>query len=207
MPSKADSDVWMKDCKDHCEYICTWIDDLLYAGHNGKAFYDALHKLKYQLKGVSETTYHLSGNFKRVTEPESMLTWGAQIYVKRMMASYEQLFGEPVPKLEVHAQLEPGDHPEIDDSPLLGFEDIKKYWQMIGEMQWAVSLGQTDIIAATMTMARFRSAPRQGHLKHLKHIYCFLCNYKKTTNKFNTEMPDYSNDKDEKKNQGYIYHL
>eukprot|EP00957_Ditylum_brightwellii_P013700 1032704-Ditylum_brightwellii.AAC.1 len=24
MPSKADSDVWMKDCKDHWEYICTW---------------------------------------------------------------------------------------------------------------------------------------------------------------------------------------
>eukprot|EP00957_Ditylum_brightwellii_P045002 3414050-Ditylum_brightwellii.AAC.1 len=48
-------------------------------------------------------------------------------------------------------------------------EDIKKYWQMIGEMQWAVALGRVDIIVATMTMARFRPAPRQGHLKCLKH--------------------------------------
>eukprot|EP00957_Ditylum_brightwellii_P177618 13529128-Ditylum_brightwellii.AAC.1 len=78
-----------------------------------------------------------------------------------MLASYEQLFGEPKPKREVHAPLEPGDHPDIDDSPLLDMEDIKKYWQMIGEMQWAVTLGQIDIIAATKTMTRFRPAPCQ----------------------------------------------
>eukprot|EP00957_Ditylum_brightwellii_P010867 823885-Ditylum_brightwellii.AAC.1 len=53
MPSKADSDVRMKDCKDHWEYVCTWIDDLLYARHNRKVFYDALCELKYQLKGVN----------------------------------------------------------------------------------------------------------------------------------------------------------
>eukprot|EP00957_Ditylum_brightwellii_P067511 5125505-Ditylum_brightwellii.AAC.1 len=98
-----------------------------------------------------------------------MLTLGAQTYMKRMLASYEQLFGETMPKQEVHAPLKPGDHPDIDDSPLLGMEDIKKYWQMVGEIQCAVALGHIDIIAATMTMARFRSAPHQGHLKHLKH--------------------------------------
>eukprot|EP00957_Ditylum_brightwellii_P118396 9029904-Ditylum_brightwellii.AAC.1 len=59
MPSKADSDVCMKDCKDHWEYVRIWLDDLLYAGQNGRAFYDALRELKYQLKGVSEPTYHL----------------------------------------------------------------------------------------------------------------------------------------------------
>eukprot|EP00957_Ditylum_brightwellii_P152042 11577320-Ditylum_brightwellii.AAC.1 len=130
----------MKDSKDHWEYVCSWVDDLLYAGCNGKAFYDALHELKDQLKGVSEPTYHLGGDSKRVTQPEYMLTWGAQIYVKRMLASYEQLFGEPVPKREVHASLEPNDHHKIDDPPLFDMEDIKKYWQMIWEMQWAVAL-------------------------------------------------------------------
>eukprot|EP00957_Ditylum_brightwellii_P147234 11211608-Ditylum_brightwellii.AAC.1 len=69
-----------------------------------------------------------------------MLTWGAQTYVRRMLASYEQIFGESVPKREVHAPLDPGDHPEINDSPLLDMEDIKKHWQMIGEIQWAVAL-------------------------------------------------------------------
>eukprot|EP00957_Ditylum_brightwellii_P124251 9471258-Ditylum_brightwellii.AAC.1 len=128
----------MKDWNDHWEYVCTWADDLLYAGHNGRAVYDALSKLKYELKDVSELTYHLGNDFKRVTEPEYMLTQGAQTYVKRMLVSYEQLFGELVPKQEVHAPLEPGDHPEIDDSPLLDMEDVKKYWQILGEMQWAI---------------------------------------------------------------------
>eukprot|EP00957_Ditylum_brightwellii_P098436 7499789-Ditylum_brightwellii.AAC.1 len=72
-------------------------------------------------------------------------------------------------------------------------EDIKMYLQMIGEMQWTVALGWIGIIAATMIMVRFRPAPRQGHLKCLKHVYYFLCNYKKTAIEFNTEMPDYSN--------------
>eukprot|EP00957_Ditylum_brightwellii_P016701 1256084-Ditylum_brightwellii.AAC.1 len=74
-------------------------------------------------------------------------------------------------------------------------------------MQWAVALGWIDIIAATMTMARFRPAPCQGHLKHLKCIYCFFYNYKKTAIKSNTGIPDYSKYKVEKKNWGHIYHL
>eukprot|EP00957_Ditylum_brightwellii_P012548 948119-Ditylum_brightwellii.AAC.1 len=100
MPSNADFDVWMKDCKDHWEYVCTWVDDLLYAGRNEKAFYDAQCELKYQLNSVSVPMYPLGGDFKTVTEPESMLTWGAQTYAKMTMASYEQLFGELVPKEE-----------------------------------------------------------------------------------------------------------
>eukprot|EP00957_Ditylum_brightwellii_P062126 4714903-Ditylum_brightwellii.AAC.1 len=73
-------------------------------------------------------------------------------------------------------------------------------------MQWAVTLVCIDIIATTVTMARFRPALCQGHLKHLKHIYCCLNNYKKTALKFNTEIPDYSNYNVKKKNWGYIYH-
>eukprot|EP00957_Ditylum_brightwellii_P171306 13040709-Ditylum_brightwellii.AAC.1 len=105
-----------------------------------------------------------------------------------MISGYEQLFGKPVPKQEVHAPLEPGSHPKIDDSSLLNMEDTKKYWQM----QWAVGLGHINIIVATVIMARFIPAPHQGHLKHLKHAHYFYCNYKQAAIKFNTEMPDYS---------------
>eukprot|EP00957_Ditylum_brightwellii_P115454 8806025-Ditylum_brightwellii.AAC.1 len=73
-------------------------------------------------------------------------------------------------------------------------------------MQWAVALGRIDIIAATVIMARFRLALCQGHLKHLKRVYCFFCNYKKTDVKLNTEMTDYSNYQVDKKNWGHIYH-
>jgi hypothetical protein len=66
------------------------------------------------------------------------------------------------------------------------------YWQMIGELHWAVALGCIDIMNATVTMARFCPAPCQGHLNCLKRMYCFLRNYKKTAIKFNVEVPNYS---------------
>jgi hypothetical protein len=45
---------------------------------------------------------------------------------------------------------------------------------MIGCLQWAVSLGRFDIQMATMTVSRFREAPRVGHLNQLKSIYGYL---------------------------------
>jgi hypothetical protein len=206
LPSKADHDVWMKDCNLHYDYVCTWVDDLLYAGKDPKSFFDSLETIGYKLKGVGTPTYHLGGDFIRVSEPESVLTWGATTYVKRMLTNYELIFGESVPKREIHAPLDPGDHPEIDESPLLEEAEIKIYWQMIGELQWAVSLGRMDIMGATVTMARFRPAPRQGHLDRLKRIYCFLRNYKKTAIKFNVEVPDYSRYVVERPQWGHIYH-
>ena len=206
-PSKADSDVWMKNCESHYEYVVTYVDDLLYCGKDAKKFYSDLQEhYKYKLKGVGHPTYHLGGDFKKVKEPESVLTWGALTYVKRMLVNYENTFGEPVPKREVHAPLTPNDHPELDDSSLLDMEEKKIYWTMIGELQWAVALGRIDIICATVTMARFRPAPRRGHLDRLKRIYCFLRNYKKTAIKFNVEMPDYSMYNVEKVNWGSIYY-
>jgi hypothetical protein len=104
----------------------------------------------------------VGGDFTRVTEPENVLTWGAMTYVKRMMTNFEQMFGVPAPKREVHAPLEPGDHPLVDESQLLEGQDIKNYWQMIGELQWAVALRRIDIMGATVeTMVV--SGPHHNH--------------------------------------------
>jgi Reverse transcriptase (RNA-dependent DNA polymerase) len=192
IPSRADSDVWMKDCVSHWEYVCTYVDDVIYGGKDPGAYFQGLRDMGYKLKGVGEPKYHLGGDFIRVSEPEDVLTWGSHTYVKGMMANYGQMFGEPVSKREVHAPLEPGDHPELDDSELLDTSGVKIYWQMICEMQWAVALGRIDLISATVAMARFRPASRKGHLDRLKRVYTYLRNYKKTAIKFNVEIPDYS---------------
>ena len=47
--------------------------------------------MKYKLKGIGAPTYHLSGNFKHVNEPEKILTGGAMIYVKRMMTKHKTI--------------------------------------------------------------------------------------------------------------------
>jgi hypothetical protein len=88
------------------------------------------------------------------------------------MNQFEQIFGCK-PK-EITSPLEKGDHPEIDETVELDKDGIKKYQTMIGCLQWAVSLGRFDIQTATMTMSRFRAAPRIGHLNRLKRIYGYL---------------------------------
>ena len=192
-PSKADRDLWMKDCGDHYEYICTWVDDILYVGKDPKAFFDRLVNVhKFKLKGVGEPEYHLGGDFKRTEQPEKFLIWGSKTYIKRMFANYEQMFGEPIPRRKVHAPLAADDHPEIDESGFCDEVDKKHYWSMIGELQWAITLGRFDIMCPVMTMSRFRPQPRIGHLKRLKRIYQYLHTYPDTSIKFNVEYPDYS---------------
>ena len=44
----------------------------------------------------------------------------------------------------------------------------EKYMCMIGQLQWAVTLGRYDILAHVMSMSRFRLAPKNGHLERLK---------------------------------------
>jgi hypothetical protein len=70
--------------------------------------------------------------------------------------------------------LEKSDHPEIDTTDELDQVGIKIYQSMMGSLQGAISLGRFDIQTATMTMSRFRTAPRKGHLERLKRIYGYL---------------------------------
>jgi hypothetical protein len=70
--------------------------------------------------------------------------------------------------------LDKGDHPEIDDTDESDIEGIKRYQTMIGCLQWAVSLGRFDVQTATMTMSRFRAAPRIGYWNRLKRMYWYL---------------------------------
>ena len=62
----------------------------------------------------------------------------------------------------------------------------------MGALQWCVSLGRFDILAAVMTMSRFRIAPRIGHLDRLKRVYGYLKKFKNGAIRFRTGMPDYS---------------
>ncbi len=69
------------------------------------------------------------------------------------------------------------DHPELDISEELSVEGIHHYQSLIGSFQWAVSLCRYDIHCATMTMGKFRSAARQGHLDRLQRICGYLRKY------------------------------
>jgi hypothetical protein len=165
-PSFADPDVWMKPCGTHYEYVCVYVDDLAVMMKSPVDFFLGLKKRKYKLKGVGEITYHLGGDFYR--DPDGTLAWGARTYVKRIINQSEAIFGHP-PK-EYTSPIDKDDHPELDTTDLLPPYDIQHFQSLIGAFQWAIALGRWDIFCVTMTMGRFRVAPRIGHLVSFVNI-------------------------------------
>lgn len=116
-PSKSDTNVWMKDISTYYNYVCVYVDDLVFVGRNPYGFFSNLMNLGYKLKGVGIPSYHLGGDFKSIDEPNtnrSTLVWVEVSYLKRMLENYKKLLNEEVPKRSIHDQLDPSDHPELD---------------------------------------------------------------------------------------------
>jgi hypothetical protein len=171
------------------EYIAVYVDDLLIAARNPNEIVKVLKENhKFKLKGVGPLTYHLGCDYFR--DKDGTLCYGPRKYISKMIGQFENMFG--CKPREYTSPLEKGDHPEVDTSELLDAEGIKKYQTMIGSLQWAVSLGRFDIQTATMTMSRFRAAPRQGHLDRLKRMYGYLRKYASAAIRVRVGEPDFS---------------
>ena len=191
-PSRAESDIWIKDCGDHYEYIATYVDDLLIASRNPQAIIDMLEAKPHQfkLKGTGPVKFHLGCNFER--DPDGTLKMSPNKYIDRIEAQYVALFGENPPHNGCKSPLDPEDHPEMDTTALLDDEGIRKFQSLIGALQWAISLGRFDISVAVMTMSSYRTAPRIGHLERLKRVTGYLVKMRQGAIRIRTEKPDYS---------------
>jgi hypothetical protein len=188
--SKAESDIWMRESDGLYEYIAVYVDNLLIAARKPKEIISKLQEEhKFKLKGVGPLTYHLGCDYFR--DNDDTLCYGPRKYIVKLMDQYESMYGCK-PK-EYTSPLEKGDHPEIDTTEELDEEGIKRYQTMIGCLQWAVSLGRFDIQTATMTMSRYRVAPRIGHLDRLKRIYGYLKKFKCAAIRVRILEPDLSN--------------
>jgi Reverse transcriptase (RNA-dependent DNA polymerase) len=186
VPSKADSDVWMREKNGLYEYIAVYVDDLAIVSKNPQAIVDVLQtKYSLKLKGVGPISYHLGCDFMR--DSDGTLSYGPRRYIEKMLSGYETMFGEQPRTFS--SPLEKNDHPECDESELLSPEDITKYQSMIGALQWAISLGRFDIATAVMTMGSFRIAPRIGHLTRVKRIYGYLRKFNHGAIRIRTGIP------------------
>ena len=93
--------------------------------------------------------------------------------------------------LNVKSPLEKNDHPEVDNTDLCNEEQITKYMCMIGQLQWAITLGRYDILAHVMSMSRFRLAPKIGHLERMKRLHRYLPKTKHFAIRYRTKEADY----------------
>lgn len=194
-PSKADSDIWMRENNGLYEYVAVYVDDLAFCVRDPSAFLKELEqRYQFKLKGSGPISYHLGCDFFR--NKEGTLCFAPRKYIAKMQDSYHRMFGTK-PTGNLFSPIERGDHPETDTSDFLGPDDIKKYQSMIGAMQWAISLGRLDITTAVMTLSSFRVAPRKGHLERAKRVYCYLCKFSHSVLEFKTGIPDYSEYPDE----------
>ena len=116
---------------------------------------------------------------------------GPRKYVDKVVENYKRVYNT-YPKQLYSSPLEPGDHPELDDTELLDEDGIRQYQSLIGSLQWAISLGRFDISTAVMTLSGFRSAPRKGHLERAKRIIGYLYKMKHAVLRFRVKEPDYS---------------
>jgi hypothetical protein len=190
-PSKAEADIWMRDVDDHYEYIAVYVDDLMIASKDPQAIIDGLQAKphSFKLKGTGPVEFHLGCDYWR--DEDGTLCVGPRKYIDRMEAAYRTHFGS-APSQKVQSPLEKGDHPELDDSPLLDGDGMAKYQSLIGTLQWTITLGRFDIATAVMTMSGFRAAPREGHLDRVKRICGYLAKFRNACIRIRTEIPDYS---------------
>ncbi|KAL7570791.1 hypothetical protein ACA910_014420 [Epithemia clementina (nom. ined.)] len=189
-PSKNDPDIWMRPSKDGkvYEYIAIYVDDLAIAAINPAEICQTLRdKFKFKLKGDGPLEYHLGCGYWR--DPDGTLVADPKKYIEKMMEWYENEFGERPRKMKT--PLEPGDHPEIGDSPECDEKDQSRYLTMIGQLQWLVALGRFDIFCATMTMSKFRPAPKEGHISRLKRMYGYILETRTAAIRFRTAEPNY----------------
>ncbi len=188
--SKAENDIWMRRAGDHYEYIAVYVDDLMIASRMPGKIVDMLESAyKFKLKGTGPVKVHLGCDYFR--DDEGILCMAPRKYIERMIDSYEQMFGCKPPR-NVSSPLEKGDHPELDASPELDMDGVKKYQSLIGALQWSISLGRIDITTAVMSMSSFRVAPREGHLDRVKRICGYLSKMKHAVLRVRTDEPDYS---------------
>ena len=189
IPSKAESDIWMRDKGDHWEYIAVYVDDLLIASKDPQAIIDMLEKdYNFKLKGTGPISFHLGCDFFR--DDDGNLCYAPKKYIEKILDNYKRIFGAN-PRTTL-SPLAKGDHPELDTSPLLDDEKTRTHQSLIGALQWVIQIGRFDITTAVMTMSRFRAAPREGHMERVKRIHGYLSKMRHGVIRIRADEPDYS---------------
>ena len=83
-PSKADYDLWMKDCGSHYEYLARYVDDVIVFS---KKPLEVMQELKstYVLKGVGKPQYYLGGDVEDLgpewEKEDIFMAFSAETYI------------------------------------------------------------------------------------------------------------------------------
>ena len=189
-PCKGDSWAWLREMKNKYEYIAIYVDDQLISSYEPhKIIQDLNEKFKLKIKGYGPLEYHLGCDYK--LDKHGTLVAHPTKYINKILDSFKKMFPNEN-FINARSPLKRNDHPELDNSELYNEKQITKYMIMIGQLQWAITLGRYDILAHVMSMSRFRLAPKIRHLEKMKRLYGYLMKTKHYAIRYRTKEPDYS---------------
>jgi hypothetical protein len=170
-PTRFDQDVWIRlaNDKSHYEYICTHVNYFCIFVQEPQPIMDQLKSI-FTIKSEGPPEYYLGNNYKQ--DKKGRWCIGCCTYIKESEARVEALLGKLLPKHDV--PMTPGDHPELDDSELLGDEQHTEYQMLIGMLNWIVVIGRIDIAFAISSLSHFVTCPRKGHLEWAYYVFGYL---------------------------------
>ena len=65
-------------------------------------------------------------------------------------------------------------HPELDDSPLLGLNDYRKFQMLLGMLQWMVTVGKPGLSATVASLNCFVTCTREHHLQLAAQVFGYV---------------------------------
>lgn len=185
----ADYDVWMRPCvksngDPFYEYLLVYTDDLLCISNNPREILNNLDQ-HYLLKpdSICIPTQYLGaqiGKYVLEDEPDRPRWYmSSEKYVKEAVRNVKEWMKakKEIFKTRAPSVLPSGYRPELDVSDYCSDEDHDFYQQQIGVLRWMVELGRIDITCKVSMLAAFTSAPREGHVKAMLHIYSYLATH------------------------------
>ena len=164
--SYGDPDVWMhapttSDSLVHNDYDVVSIDNLFAAMNDPQHFFDALqtHPWNCKLKEIGKPCYHLGANFFH--DANGTLYMGTQTYAKHLLSNNKKLFGDLLHP--VFSPLPENDHPELNDNPFCGADDVTKFQSLLRACQWMISLVCLNLAKPIMSLSCFHHCQHTGH--------------------------------------------
>jgi len=131
--------------------------------------------LKEVLDPSTKRERYLGATIGKFKFSDGSYAWymSAQEYLKRAIPAIESTWDMKLYQ-KASSPLMGDYHPELDVSPLLSDDDAQLFASYIGILQWAVELGRIDLTQAVSLMARFRNAPREGHMEAVLRIFGYI---------------------------------
>ncbi|GMI32613.1 hypothetical protein TrCOL_g880 [Triparma columacea] len=160
---EQDPDCWLRrenyngtDLWTRCLF---YVDDFLLTSAQPELVYEEIKNV-FEIKFCDEPVLYLGAD---VNDDHGFMTMSAKTYIVETIKNLEQTLKVPIKK--TRRPMNPLAHPELDVTPLLDEENKRLFQHIAGVLNWLVTLCRIDIAFATMSLQRFCSSPREGHLE------------------------------------------